>query len=64
MGGEVFWGDWGFLGEGLRGNPSTACGGPPPLEGRLLRAGMFWGWNGGLLGRGEPLHHLAAVPLP
>ena len=28
--------------------------GSHPFQGRLLRVGKFWGWNGGLLGRWDP----------
>ena len=52
MGGEVFLGGKaGAFWERFQLEPLhrlTAV--PLPFQGRLLRAGMFWGWNGGFWG--------------
>ena len=64
MGGEVFWGRLGLFGKDLRWNPSTACGGPPPLSGEAFEGGDVLGMEWRFAWKGGPLHRLAAVPLP
>ena len=55
--------EWRFAWKGE--NPSTAWRrSPSPFRGGFLKLGSFGGWNGGMLGWVEPLHHLAVVPLP
>ena len=65
MGGEVFLGETGAFWERFTLEPLHRLAAVSfPFQGRLLRVGKFWGWNGGLLGRWDPSTAWRRSPSP